>query len=92
MITMITFQLPQKEALGARPEDNWKLVVFNVLGQPDVIYIMEKVTAGSLGLLHRSPEHISPLESVKRLDLTPNVPSSFASSPNGSAPSGMKTS
>lgn len=39
-----------------------------------------------------SPDHISAHEFVKRLDLTPHVPSSFASSPNGSVPSRMKAS
>jgi len=34
------FSASQKEALGAPPEDNWKLVVFDELGQADAIYIM----------------------------------------------------
>ena len=37
-------------------------------------------------------DHILPLESVKKLDLTPNDQSNFASSHNGPLPSGMKTS
>lgn len=35
-------------------------------------------------------DRISPLESVKRLDLTPNDRSSFAGSPNGSVSGGLK--
>ena len=37
-------------------------------------------------------DHILPLESVKKLDLTPNDQPNFAISHNGSLPSGMKTS
>lgn len=64
-------------------------------GQPRGIYVKGKVAAGILEFLQCGLggfAHILPLESIKKLDLTPNDQSNFASRHNGCMPSGMKLS
>lgn len=46
------FLVSQKEVSRALPEDNWKLVVLNALGQPSDIYNL--VLLSMWGFLHGS--------------------------------------
>lgn len=91
------FLASRKAALWALLQDNWKLVVLNMLGQADGIYLYHgKAYCWQLrvSVLHfRRLLIIRCLLNLwKQLGLTPNDQSHFASRHNGSVPSRMKTS